>query len=255
MSNRTDVAIPKTLVDYIGYVDEGIQLLEHSYALEQKALSKLGKVGHYVNPGVGWGYNKPAEAKKNIYAGAWRAAIRQTGLTRYMDEQALNAFEKSLERNPPPFDLANIRLNLLEFAQKADEMFARGVVNIFHGLSCEYVRHRKSPFEVPKKIILNGACQEGYRGAMQVGYVWGARFSDIDRVFKVLDEEEFEPSQLRWSLDAAWKEGWPYEDDYYWAKPYKNGNVHITFKREDLLVKVNTQIANYYEGKALAQAA
>lgn len=39
--------------------------------------------------------------------------------------------------------------------------------------------------------------------------------------------------------DLDWKRCIPYEDDYLTAKAFHNRNVHITFKRLDLIEKIN----------------
>ena len=39
--------------------------------------------------------------------------------------------------------------------------------------------------------------------------------------------------------DHDWRQGLPYEDDYLTAKAFHNRNVHITFKRPDLIEKIN----------------
>jgi len=45
------------------------------------------------------------------------------------------------------------------------------------------------------------------------------------------------PYCLAWS--EAWKKGEIYEDDFLTAKAFKNGNAHLTFKRPDIVAKIN----------------
>jgi len=45
-----------------------------------------------------------------------------------------------------------------------------------------------------------------------------------------------------------------FEDSYYRAKAFRNGNLHLEFKRSDLLDKLNEQIADYYTYDALPDA-
>jgi hypothetical protein len=40
-----------------------------------------------------------------------------------------------------------------------------------------------------------------------------------------------------WDFD--WGKGLIYEDAYLTAKPFQNGKVHITFKRDDLVAQIN----------------
>ncbi len=47
-------------------------------------------------------------------------------------------------------------------------------------------------------------------------------------------------------MNAAFTNTDPFEDDYCRARAFKNGNLHLEFKRPDLLDKLNEQIADHY---------
>ena len=79
-----------------------------------------------------------------------------------------------------------------------------------------------------------------------------AKINDIDRVFKVLDGKSHIPRSLEMGINGALIDKKIYEDDYYRIKGFKNGNMHIEFKRQDLLDKANLMIHKYYKGRALA---
>lgn len=86
---------------------------------------------------------------------------------------------------------------------------------------------------------------------MEFRYGFGEdRLNDIDRVFKVLDGKKHNARELSVAMNDAFKKKQPYEDDYYMARAFKNGNLHLTLKRGDLVEKINTIIAKHYgEGK------
>lgn len=91
---------------------------------------------------------------------------------------------------------------------------------------------------------------------MQVGYGTPShQLDDIDRVFKTLDKKRFQPRQLESGLNAAFKDRQVFEDDYYRAKGFRNGNLHLEFKRDDLLERVNELIAEHYGENKLGSAA
>lgn len=61
-----------------------------------------------------------------------------------------------------------------------------------------------------------------------VQYDYWAEINDIDRVIKKLDDKNHESNVLKVAIDNAWKDGEPYEDEYYLAVGYKVGTLHLT---------------------------
>ena len=47
-------------------------------------------------------------------------------------------------------------------------------------------------------------------------------------------------------MNVAFEDGSLFESDYYRARAFKNANLHLEFKRLDLLEKINEQIAKFY---------
>ena len=79
------------------------------------------------------------------------------------------------------------------------------------------------------------------------------KMNDIDRVMQTLDGNKHQPRSFETAArQTMGKEVNTYEDEYYKLKAFKNGNVHIWFKRLDLLEKLNKVISEYYNGQALA---
>jgi hypothetical protein len=44
-----------------------------------------------------------------------------------------------------------------------------------------------------------------------------------------------------------------FEDEYYQGKSFKNGNLHLKFKRADLVERVNAIIAKHYGGNIISR--
>ncbi len=65
------------------------------------------------------------------------------------------------------------------------------------------------------------------------------------------------PRELECAINARFEQclgaAAVYEDDYYQVKGSKDGDMHIEFKRADLLEKANKIIHDCYEGAALAR--
>lgn len=252
-----NLVIPKTLRDYCETRERVLSLWRQGVKLINKAESEMQTVYSY-------GLNCDAKPRddfesfrRDIDRKLWRTAFDKTGLMQLMDAQARTDFERDLHINPPEFTEDNIRSTFLTQMQSADDMFARGLVNVFLRLSDNYKTNSNEPFKVGKKAIMTYMIGASFRGGLEIGRGFYSRASDrlndIDRVFKVLDGQQHHARSLETAMNAAFKEYEIYEDGYYRAKAFKNGNLHIQFKREDLLEKANKIISDYYNGQALAK--
>ena len=63
----------------------------------------------------------------------------------------------------------------------------------------------------------------------------------LGNVLSMLDGKGIEkhPNTLSCMVNAAWNENRVFENAYLIMKGFKNGNAHITFKRMDLVAKIN----------------
>ncbi len=251
----TSLMIPKTLNDYVTARGKALGLFEHAVKALGDAEQVLKGCGLYGMPYDAKPRASLTEVTREVDRRLWRRAFDLTGLLQYMDAEARNSFEKDLEKAPPAFELENIRTTLLDVYQKGDEMFVRGLVNVFRRLSKNY--RSNDPFKVAPKVVMEYMVGLRFSGGLELrGYSGAAseRINDIDRVFKVLDGKQHQPRALETAMNAAFKDGDVFEDDYFKARAFKNGNLHLWFKRADLLEKANKLIAGYYNGSAVPDA-
>ena len=252
---ETGIAIPKTIEDICDTRREVIEKIRTSYKLFEECANDLNILGNHIFP-----YDAPPrkglkQTIKEIDARLWRHAFDKTGLFQYMDSIAKDEFDKGLEKEPPEFNIDNVRSTLIDTAAQARGMYIRGLVEFFLGLSKHYATNTKEPFKVSKRAVVRWAttCWFGEITVNNGTYSKGAStFNDLDRVIKTLDEKQHHPRELENKLNAAWKTSKIFEDQYYQIKGFKNGNAHILFKRPDLLEKANKLISEYYNGSALA---
>ena len=132
-------------------------------------------------------------------------------------------------------------------------MFRRGIVNVFRRLADKYKTNAAEPFKVGRKLVMEYMVDSWINDKLIIRTGFGSdHLNDIDRVIKTLDGKEFKPRSLESDMNAAFANTDPFEDDYYRARAFKNGNLHLEFKRLDLLEKLNEQIAEFYSDGALA---
>lgn len=253
-----ELAIPTKITDICGARDSALMKLRQAFALIETAESEINHVSRYsfpssdVKPRVSF-----EKMVKQLDELLWRFSFDYTGFMQIMDAEAKSKFMDEVERKAPPFTIENIRATFLQFAQDADMMYARGIVNVFLRLSKDHKTNTNEPFKVNERAVLSGFVNQAWTGGtLHVNYhSWASeRINDIDRVFKTLDGQKHTPRGLEDAINNAWKEKGVtvYEDDYYRIKGFKNSNMHIQFKRADLLEKANRIISEFYNGQALA---
>ena len=258
MSHSKKVAIPTSLLDLMLARQKALDWIRESLRALEMAEDILKPYGTSLMPYESRPRNDYAKSVKELDDRMWRRAIDLTGFSQIMDETEMRKFEASLSPTPPEFTEATIRATFIDLQTRADELFRRGVVKIFSTLSDNYKTNAKEPFRIGAKVIMRGMIREGIGSGLIINdsqYSTARdRLNDIDRVVKTLDKLKFKPRSLEAEMNRVLRDSNIYEDEYYRAKAFKNGNLHLEFKRLDLLDKVNEQIAEYYEYGALADA-
>lgn len=141
-----------------------------------------------------------------------------------MDAQARDEWHKSLEKDDiPAISEDNILSTFRQLHQSKEEVFERGVINVFKNLSWDYKTN--NPCYFGKKIIVNNLVKYDKWG---YSLSWGWRrdqLADLERMLFLLDGKRL----------------------------FQKGSGHITFKRMDLVEKMNDIIAKHYPGMLAAK--
>jgi len=250
----TDLMIPKTLEEYVERRNQTRDRLESLYTQQAKIEDDLEEFGPYLYPSNAKFRNSLDESIRDMDRSFWRRAFDLTGFANILDAKAKREFENSLEgRQCPEFNMPTIEQTFLELYQTKDDMFRRGIVEVFRYLSPTYKTNQKEIFKIPEKIIVEYIIDRMFC-APCIRYEKRQTINDIDRIFKLLDGVKFEQESLLTEIQAQFKEsdGKHFENEYFKMKGFKNGNMHLWFKRHDLLEKVNEQVAIYYGENKLA---
>lgn len=254
----TDIIIPKTLVDYCTTREEVLKKVFEAYRMVDACKDSLEQLGQYLFPSDYDCRFSEEGFRKQLDQRLWRQAFDYTGFMQIMDREAKAEFLAEVDRNPPAFTVQNIRSTFLSISQQAETLFARGLVNVFLRLSDKHKSNTKEPFKVNRKAVLTYMVEKDWRKpTVMISHRSYAseQLNDIDRVFKMLDGKKHAPRELEQACNVAFSEaenGNRYHDDYYEIRGFMNGNLHIIFKRADLLDKANKVIGDYYNGSALA---
>jgi hypothetical protein len=190
---------------------------------------------------------------------AWQHMMNESGLRTFMDAKAREDWGRAIEKYDfPEFTFQNISATFRMLYSSRMDMFERGVVAVFRYLSWDYKTNR--PFAFGKRVVMRGI-RAHVTGS---GHKWGCpknfgylshhgtnALDDLVRVFSVLDGKP-EPDHRggMWSQISGAdhrKEDF-YDGPYFHLRWFLNGNGHLTFKRPDLVDKMNRILAKHYPG-------
>ncbi|HEP1042993.1 TPA: DUF4942 domain-containing protein [Serratia marcescens] len=201
-----------------------------------------------------WFTEKPETAMKaitrNIDRDIWRDLMLKSGMLSLMDAQARTEWHNSLENEDiPAVSESNILSTFEQLHQSKEEVFERGVINVFKSLSWNYKSNL--PCKFGKKIIAEGVVKHDRWG---FGLNWGwqrDRLTDLERMLMLLDGQPIPDNRedvTRRLGDHihAQRNSTRYEDEMFTIKYFQKGTAHITFKRHDLVHKLNDIVAKHY---------
>jgi hypothetical protein len=255
MSCFKDLALPTTLTDLLRARDSALAKFADARRSLDEAMALLDQCGRHLMPYGAKIADDEKKVRSELDHKMWHRAFDLTGFKQLMDAEAIAQFEKSLCPVPPEFTEGTIRATFIDLQIKSGEMFRRGVFNVFRYLSDTYRTNAAEPFRIGRKVVMTGMVNGSYRRGLCIDHGRSSdKLNDIDRVFQTLDGKKFEPRTLESEMNAAFELGEVFENDNYRAKAFKNGNLHVEFKRQDLLDKVNEEIAAFYAEGALPDA-
>lgn len=194
---------------------------------------------------------------RNLDRGIWRDLMKKSGMLAIMDAQARDEWYNSLEKEDiPAISEANILSTFKQLHLNKGEVFERGVINIFKGLSWDY--RTNSPCKFGAKIIVTGLVKYDRCG---FGLNWGwqrDRLADLERMLMLLDGKPVPDNRAdvtRRLGDHIHNDRHSnrYEDEMFTIKYFQKGTAHISFKRPELVDKLNDIIARHYPGALAAR--
>lgn len=187
---------------------------------------------------------------RNLDRSIWRDLMKKSGMLSLMDAEARNKWYDSLEKDDiPAVSEENILSTFEQLHQSKGDVFERGVINVFKGLSWDYKSN--SPCKFGTKIIVTGLVKYDRWG---FGLNWGwqrDRLADLERMLMILDEKPVPDNRAdvaRRLSDHIHENRHSncYEDEMFTIKYFQKGTAHISFKRPELLDKMNDIVAKHF---------
>ncbi|ENA3446073.1 DUF4942 domain-containing protein [Yersinia enterocolitica] len=189
----------------------------------------------------------------NLDRSIWRDLMLKSGMLSLMDAQARDQWYRNLEGdNIPAISEANILSTFEQLHQQKDEVFERGVINLFKGLSWHFKTN--SPCQFGKKIIISNLVSCNQWGfTLNHGYRRD-QLADLERMLHLLDGKAIPDNRgdvtnrLYEHIRANPHIAKVYEDDYFSIKYFMKGSAHLKFRKPELIDKMNAIVAKHYPG-------
>lgn len=265
-SDSTDVierlTIPALAVAWEKSRDELTQAMQMIATAQERLLLAFGE-GHYgftvmdrhnmPDP------KKPQELMMRLRKDAWRCLVDRLGLRQYLSVKSSEQLDKMLERGElePGVPLPDITIGSMTQQLRAmigsipDEVRAakEEVFKMLRPYTGHVTNHE---WRIGPKVIMTYMVGRGYGGRWGVNY---GRARDqlraLDNVFHSMDGKGMSKEwggPLAQAIGEVKHSDEPRaETEYFRVKMYKNGNLHIEFKRMDLVDQLNAAGGNSRE--------
>ena len=182
---------------------------------------------------------------------AWRKFIDDLHLREVLSIEARTKLDKQLDEHTrgygreqplPPFTEENVFGFFEQTCANIPSLINEALREVFKWLtpSQRWTGCKTSnEFKIGKKVVLCYVASPCYSGGLQVDYNRRAQVDALGNALSMLDGKGVRKTAYSDSWNRAWEKGEQYEDDYLTAKAFQNQNVHLTFKRPDLIEKIN----------------
>lgn len=199
-------------------------------------------------------YDAPEDLIKRARVDAWRAITERMELRRIMSVKACAEMDKQLEHDELPEITAPNLIAMLEGTlAKMGQYMQDAVREVYDYLrpspECyrfkEYKTNQKSQFELADRVIITGGVDTYRGGIYSVNHYRQDMIRAIDNVFHTLDGKgqiKTYAGELCDEINKCPKIAGVGLTTYFEFKCFKNGNLHLKFRRPDLVARLN-QIA------------
>ena len=234
---------------------EALEKLEQAHALATAA--RLGFPGLSMTRGWrGHGIHMTGEFANTttlletfqacVDAGGWTTLLQDSGLRSMMSASKRKEVDEQIgAEQVPELTREAICATFATLHDSRMDMFEQGVIKCFRRLSWDYKTNLPQKFG--KRMVMTDLTSYGSANMRQTDHL-----NDLLRVFHLCDgkpEADHRRGAYRLITDAMQlTSSWPTiaENDYVSIRLFTNQNGHVTFKRPDLVTRLNRIIAQHY---------
>jgi hypothetical protein len=191
---------------------------------------------------------QPKESVDKIRIKIWKTIINKSEIRRFLSVKEAEALDKKLEEGMFPEVTIEEVMNVVKSAMANIQNFADDmVIETFNFLRPNNLNQRRDQYrnnikfqgELGKRVVLHWVNQRYLSDKYSVRYHYEKEVRAVDNVFHALDGKGFTASyygDLHNAIEGCTGSG---ETEYFKFRCYMNGNLHLEFKRMDLVKKMN----------------
>ncbi|GEM_PF-423491 len=183
-----------------------------------------------------------------IKGNAWGYILKRSGVYEFCSIRQRDEINRQMadEKNLPEFTFENIQAWFESYAINIDRLFEDSIKEVFDWLRpWKRDGYKTNNREIiGRKVIKSWVFENIWNGRMGIIYYNDKYLQAIDNVFHLMDGKGVAkyPGNLITAIREACQHGqMSCETDYFIVKWYKKGTMHMEFKRQDLLDKVNAK--------------
>lgn len=181
-----------------------------------------------------------------VDAGGWTTLLQDSGIRSIMSASKRKEVDEQIgAEQVPELTREAIRSTFATLHDSRTDMFEQGVVECFRHLSWDYKSNLPQKFG--KRLVMTYLTSYGSANMRQTD-----QLDDLLRVFHLCDgkpEADHRTGAYRLIAEAMQAtSAWPKlaENDYVSIRLFKNHNGHVTFKRPDLIQRLNRILAKHF---------
>jgi hypothetical protein len=189
-------------------------------------------------------YDRPDETIGEIKKDAWRALIDRLELRRVLSVKRAAELDEQLKTGEglPEITEPTIIAMLEGTLSNVHQFMEESVKEVFEFLRPHCSQYKtNTEFEIGKRVILGWIVEPGYNKNFHVSYQRQQNLTALDNVFHRLDGQgtiKTSRGSLVDAIEAPNSRG-KGETAYFKFKCFRNRNLHLEFKRMDLVAKLN----------------
>jgi len=248
---NAEIIKPQAIDHIIAEYNHAASEIAQAYQILDQARERLsdafqGKAPYNSSFRVLPSYDDPASAmqkvQQEIKLEAWRVIVRSLNIHKIASTKRIDDMNKQLEtgKDLPELTTAAVFDILMTLQQNKDEIFNELVKEVFDYLRpVRSVYKTNTEFEIGKKVILSWCVEHGYHHQYKLIYQRENKVLAIDKLFHLLDGKGIPEGYKSPLVDAINTSEGTGETAYFRFKCHHNMNLHLEFKRMDLVNRLN----------------
>lgn len=190
-------------------------------------------------------FSNPEYTLKDIRRQAWDCLVDLLEVRRMMSIKRAKELDEMLKQDEmPELTLENATAMVQSFQSNLETMLREAVEEVFNWLRPPNSRYKtNTELEVGERVVLTWMVESGWgRSAFHVNYNYEANLTALENVFSALDGRgqitKTHRSAISNAVGACDADG-KGQTEYFAFRCFKNRNLHLRFKRLDLLARFN----------------